>query len=195
MARLPGLGRDGSEYTDFHGGFGVTWGGTHTLSSSRPQEGGRGRDHFAVTTENPVRWPKPSASGSRASRCVSSTRNRATMDAIRAREPRPGATRLKMEGSYHGHHDSVLFSVVPEATRGMRFDVDQAGKSWYTTRPHPKGPRGALDTTTSRRSTTRLRSRQPSPQPGHDRRVILEPVMMNIGIVVPEGLPAGAEIL
>ena len=38
------------------------------------------------------------------------------MDAIRVARAATGRdTIVKMEGSYHGHHDSVLFSVVPEA--------------------------------------------------------------------------------
>ena len=40
----------------------------------------------------------------------------ATMDAIRVARAATGRDKIiKMEGSYHGHHDSVLFSVVPEA--------------------------------------------------------------------------------
>ena len=59
----------------------------------------------------------------------------ATMDAIRVARAATGRDKIiKMEGSYHGHHDSVLFSVVPEAdVLDMRHTVGRSGKSWYTT--------------------------------------------------------------
>jgi glutamate-1-semialdehyde aminotransferase len=51
----------------------------------------------------------------------------ATMDAIRVARAATGRdTIVKMEGSYHGHHDSVLFSVVPEADVLDLRRVDQA---------------------------------------------------------------------
>ena len=71
----------------------------------------------------------------------------ATMDAIRVARAATGRDKIiKMEGSYHGHHDSVLFSVVPEAdVLDMRHGVDHEGQAWYTTEPTSKGvPRGAV---------------------------------------------------
>ena len=49
------------------------------------------------------------------------------MDAIRVARAATGRDKIiKMEGSYHGHHDSVLFSVVPEAdVLDLRHNVDQ----------------------------------------------------------------------
>ena len=65
----------------------------------------------------------------------------ATMDAIRVARAATGRdTIVKMEGSYHGHHDAVLFSVVPEAdVLGMRPTSASADQAWYTTEPTSKG--------------------------------------------------------
>ena len=51
----------------------------------------------------------------------------ATMDAIRVARAATGRDEIiKMEGSYHGHHDAVLFSVVPEAdVLGLRHNVGE----------------------------------------------------------------------
>ena len=67
----------------------------------------------------------------------------ATMDAIRIARAATGRDKvLKIEGSYHGHHDTVMFSVVPNAdAMGGRdqpaVDADVEGhprRSWPTTR-------------------------------------------------------------
>src|SRR4030042_1346758 len=73
----------------------------------------------------------------------------ATMDALRVARAATGRDKvIKMEGSYHGHHDSLLFSVVPEAdVLDMRFTTGGEGQSWYTTEPTSKGiPKALWDT-------------------------------------------------
>ena len=111
------------------------------------------------------------------------------MDAIRVARAATGRDSIiKMEGSYHGHHDSVLFSVVPEAdVLGLRHDVDETGKAWYTTEPTSKGVPKALWDTVIVAVQRRRGGRGGVPDnPGEIAAVILEPVMMNIGIVVPK---------
>ena len=73
----------------------------------------------------------------------------ATMDAIRVARAATGRDKIvKMEGSYHGHHDSVMFSVVPEADVLDCGTAERDGKSWYTTQPTSKGiPHALWDTT------------------------------------------------
>ncbi len=93
-----------------------------------------------------------------------------------------------MEGSYHGHHDSVLFSVVPEAdVLDLRHSVDDSGKAWYTTQPTSKGvPEALWDTTiVTPFNDAAAVDAAFTDNPGEIAAVILEPVMMNIGIVVP----------
>jgi len=95
---------------------------------------------------------------------------------------------IKMEGSYHGHHDSVLFSVVPEAdVLGLRHGVEH-DKAWYTTEPTSKGIPRALWETVIVVPFNDAEAVQEAfrDNPGQIAAVILEPVMMNIGLVVPK---------
>jgi len=113
----------------------------------------------------------------------------ATMDAIRVARAATGRDKIiKMEGSYHGHHDSVLFSVVPEAdVLGLRHNVEHE-KSWYTTEPTSKGiPKALWDTVIVVPFNDAAAVREAlADHPGEIAAVILEPVMMNIGLVVPQ---------
>ena len=88
----------------------------------------------------PSRWPRSSAGASSSTRCASRTpapRPPWTRSASPA--PPPGATQvLKIEGSYHGHHDTVMFSVRAQRrrhgrARPARVDADVEG--------HPGGAR------------------------------------------------------
>ena len=135
--------------------------------------------HFAVTTETTVALAEAICERFQLEqmRFVNSG-TEATMDAIRVARAATGRDRIvKMEGSYHGHHDSVLFSVVPEAdVLDMRFHVGEEGTAWYTTEPTSKGvPRALWDTVIvvpfndadGRRAGVR---RQPGPDRGGDPR-------------------------
>ena len=85
---------------------------------------------------------------------------------------------LKMEGSYHGHHDAVMVSVRPP--------LEQLGP-----RDEPSSlPFGAGHPDAIRELTRRSRSTTPTRWSTRSRRcdvaaVILEPAMMNITIVAP----------
>jgi glutamate-1-semialdehyde 2,1-aminomutase len=182
---------DGREYKDFHGGFGVNVvGHAHPKIVEALRKAAEGAIHFAVTTEKTVALAEAICERFQCEqlRFVNSG-TEATMDAIRVARAATGRDKIiKMEGSYHGHHDSVLFSVVPEAdTLGMRFDVGQEGKSWYTTKPTSKGVPEALWPTTIvvPFNDADAVEQALTDNDGDVAAVILEPVMMNIGIVVP----------
>ncbi len=182
---------DGTEYTDFHGGFGVNVvGHAHPKIVEAIKKAAENAIHFAVTTPDTVALSEAICERFNADqiRFVNSG-TEATMDAIRVARAATGRDLIvKMEGSYHGHHDSVLFSVVPEADAlGMRFDVDQEGKAWYTTKPTSKGVPEALWPTTLIVPFNDASALEQAfaDNPGQIAAVILEPVMMNIGIVVP----------
>ncbi len=87
---------------------------------------------------------------------------------------------IKVEGSYHGHHDAVQFSVFP--------DLADAGPA---DRPHTVAEHGAvaagLDVHTHVVPFGRLDAvrRVLLEHPGEVAGMIVEPVMMNIGVVAP----------
>jgi glutamate-1-semialdehyde 2,1-aminomutase len=114
----------------------------------------------------------------------------ATMDALRVARAATGRDKvLKMEGSYHGHHDSLLFSVVPESdVLGLRHNMDHEGKAWYTTHPTSKGiPHALWDTVIVVPFNDAEAVEQAfADNPDEIAAVILEPVMMNIGLVPPK---------
>jgi glutamate-1-semialdehyde 2,1-aminomutase len=83
----------------------------------------------------------------------------------------------------------VLFSVVPEAdVLGLRHNVNHEGKSWYTTEPTSKGvPRALWDTTIVVPFNDAAAVEQAlADNEGQVAAVILEPVMMNVGIIEPQ---------
>ena len=183
---------DGTEYIDFHGGFGVNVvGHAHPRIVEAIRKVADQGIHFAVTTETTVALAEAICERFQLEqmRFVNSG-TEATMDAIRVARAATGRDLLvKMEGSYHGHHDSVLFSVVPEAdVLGLRHNVDQQGRTWYTTEPTSKGvPRALWDTVIVVPFNDANAVEQAfADNPDRIAGVILEPVMMNIGLVPPK---------
>ena len=183
---------DGSDYTDFHGGFGVNVvGHAHPKIVEAIRKVADQGIHFAVTTESTVALAEEICKRFQLEqmRFVNSG-TEATMDAIRVARAATGRDKIiKMEGSYHGHHDSVLFSVVPEAdVLDMRASMGTDDKAWYTTEPTSKGiPKALWDTVIVVQFNDAAAVEQAfSDNPGEVAAVILEPVMMNIGIVVPQ---------
>jgi glutamate-1-semialdehyde 2,1-aminomutase len=182
---------DGNEYVDFHGGFGVNVvGHAHPKIVEAIRAVADQGIHFAVTTESTVALAEAICERFQLEqmRFVNSG-TEATMDAIRVARAATGRDKIvKMEGSYHGHHDSVLFSVVPEAdVLDMRFHVGAEGQAWYTTEPTSKGiPRVLTETVIVVPFNDADAVAQAfADNPGEIACVILEPVMMNIGLVPP----------
>jgi glutamate-1-semialdehyde 2,1-aminomutase len=176
--------QDGTEYIDFHGGFGaMVVGHAHPRIVEAIGEVARRGTHFAVTTEEAVAYGEEICRrfGLEALRFANSG-TEATMDAIRVARAATGRDVVcKIEGSYHGHHDAVMFSVIPNA------DV-MGGRE----RP-AKAPvsRGLV------KDASRYIEVVPFNDADHLERLlkekgseiaclIMEPAMMNIGIVVPQ---------
>jgi glutamate-1-semialdehyde 2,1-aminomutase len=183
---------DGTEYTDFHGGFGVNVvGHAHPKIVEAIRKVADQGIHFAVSTETTVALAEEICSRFQLEqmRFVNSG-TEATMDSLGVARAATGRDKvIKMEGSYHGHHDSLLFSVVPEAdVLGLRHNVDHEGKAWYTTEPTSKGiPRALWDTViVVPFNDADAVEEALADNEGEVAAVILEPVMMNIGIVVPK---------
>ena len=111
---------DGNEYVDFHGGFGCNVvGHAHPKIVEAIDRAARTGTHFAATTEVSIAFAEELCRrfGLEKVRFANSG-TEATMDAIRIARAATGRDDVvKMEGSYHGHHDTVMFSVVPERRR------------------------------------------------------------------------------
>src|SRR4029450_8292145 len=160
---------DGNEYLDFHGGFGVNVvGHAHPKIVEAIRAVADQGIHFAVTTESTVALAEAICERFQLEqmRFVNSG-TEATMDAIRVARAATGRdTIVKMEGSYHGHHHSVLFAAAP-APKGLPKVLTE------TVIVVPFNAAAAVEQAFA-------------DKPGEIAAVILEPVMMNIGLVVPQ---------
>jgi glutamate-1-semialdehyde 2,1-aminomutase len=107
---------DGNEYVDFHNGFGVMCVGhaNPAVVSAVSEQAARG-SHFAAPTEGSIvvahelrrRFGMPQWR-------FTNSGTESTMDAIHLARAATGRDLvLKIEGSYHGHHDAVMVSVRP----------------------------------------------------------------------------------
>ena len=178
---------DGRELIDFHNGFGsMVQGHAHPAIVRAVRERVELGTHFAAPTEDGIAVAEELARrfGLPRWRFVN-TGSEATMDAIRIARARTGReTIVKIFGSYHGHHDYVMVSIgVPYAEIGDRED--------YASLPYGAGiPQVVADLTVPvpfndaaamERRIVRLFEQDRPPA-----CVIMEPAMMNLGVVLPE---------
>jgi len=178
---------DGNHYWDFHNGFGsMVQGHAHPVIERAIRERYPLGTHFAAPTEDAVvvaeeltrRWGLPKWR-------YTNSGSESTMDAIRIARAYTGRdTVLKIFGSYHGHHDTVMVSIGVEYDRiGDRED--------YPSLPYGAGiPKAVSDMTipvpfndagAMERRIERLEAegRQPA-------CLIMEAALMNLGIVLPD---------
>jgi glutamate-1-semialdehyde 2,1-aminomutase len=175
---------DGHEYVDFHNGFGtMVTGHAHPRVRAAIERAAATGTHFAATTESAVLLAEEIKRrfGIEKVRFTNSG-TEATMDAVRLGRAAAGKdVLLKVEGSYHGHHDAVMFSVVPT--------MDSSGpreRPWSV--PFSRGiPAGASNDTMivpfNDAAALEVTLRDHGDRIG---ALIMEPVMMNIGIVLPQ---------
>jgi glutamate-1-semialdehyde 2,1-aminomutase len=178
---------DGTEMVDFHNGFGsMVQGHAHPAIVEAVRERVALGTHFAAPTEDGVavaeelkrrfgfpRW-----------RFVNSG-SEATMDAIRiARAATGRETIVKIFGSYHGHHDYVMVSI------GVPYD--QIGdREHYASLPYGAGiPKAVVELTIAVPFNDAEAMERRIVELVDDGRppacVIMEPAMMNLGVVLPE---------
>jgi glutamate-1-semialdehyde 2,1-aminomutase len=174
---------DGNEYVDMHGGYGVSIAGhAHPAIVAAVSDRVRRGTHFAQPTEDAI-W----IAAELARRFdlplwrFANSGTEATMDAVHLARALTGRDLIiKVEGCYHGHHDSVQVSVLPEA--------DEVGPRDRPTRvPGNSGIPAAVrdlvivvpfnDPAAVERALAEHR--------GQVAAMILEPVMMNAGIIPP----------
>ncbi|MBE1551389.1 glutamate-1-semialdehyde 2,1-aminomutase [Mycobacterium sp. OAS707] len=175
---------DGTEYVDMHGGYGASIAGhAHPAIVAAVSDRVRRGTHFAQPTEDAI-W----IAGELSRRFdlplwrFANSGTEATMDAVHLARALTGRDLLiKVEGCYHGHHDSVQVSVLP--------DADQIGP-----REHPIGVPANSGIASA---ISDLVIVVPFNDPGAVARalaehrgqvaaMILEPVMMNAGIIPPD---------
>ena len=175
---------DGNEYVDTHGGFGcMVYGHAHPkIVEAITRAAGRGT-HFAAPTPEAVELAEVICDRYELEQirfCNSGTE--ATMHAIRIARAHTGRDHVvKAEGSYHGHHDTVMFSVVPNA------DV-MGGRDQPASTPMSLGtPKWLADYTHAVPfNDLTVLSNLLDERGGEIACMIIEPVMMNIGIAQPQ---------
>ncbi len=185
---------DGNEYVDFHNGFGVmVVGHAHPLIvdavSNRIARG----SHFAqpvaevaiVAEELAKRFGLPQWR-------FTNSGTESTLDAVRIARGFTGRERLvKIEASYHGHHDALMVSVEPPPDK---MGPAEEPASWAQSEGIPKAV-VALTSVVPFNDLAAM-ERVFKKYPDDIAAVIVEPAMMNVGIVVPDvGYLAGVKEL
>ena len=175
---------DGRSYVDMHGGYGVGVAGHGHPAIVEAVAGRVPRGtHFAqptpdaivVATELARRWGLPLWR-------FGNSGTEATMDAVHLMRAITGRDRIvKVEGCYHGHHDSVMVSVANE--------IDEIGPATRpTSAPAGTGIPSALTELTTIVGFNDLDAveRAFAEHPGGIAGMIVEPIMMNAGIIPPD---------
>jgi glutamate-1-semialdehyde 2,1-aminomutase len=175
---------DGMDYVDMHGGYGVSLvGHAHPAIVRAVQERVTRGTHFAQPTEDAIVVAEELARrfGLPLWRFGNSG-TEATMDAVHLMRAVTGRDLvIKVEGGYHGHHDSVEVSVMPEAGEvgPASRPVGVAGNTGI--------PRAIRDLVVvvgfnDLGAVARALEEYPDQIAG----MIVEPVMMNAGIIPPD---------
>ena len=175
---------DGNEYVDLHGGYGAALAGhAHPAIVSAVRDQVARGTHFAQPTQNAIAVATELARrfGLPQWRFANSG-TEATMDAVHLMRSFTGRDLIiKVEGGYHGHHDSVQVSVMPDPE-----DAGPADKPAQV--PSSSGIPAAITgltlvaTFNDLGSVARLLDEHKDQVAG----MIVEPVMMNAGIIPPE---------
>ncbi|WP_037606176.1 aspartate aminotransferase family protein [Streptacidiphilus rugosus] len=174
---------DGTEYTDLHGGFGVgIVGHAHPAIVAAVSERVRRGTHFAQPTEDAVVVARElSARYGLPIWRYNNSGTESTMDAIHLMRVATGRPKIiKVEGTYHGHHDSVQVSVYPapeKAGPAERPNSVPVGPAYpqevvRLTVVVPFGDLAAVERVLTENA-------------GQIAGMIIEPVMMNIGLIPP----------
>ena len=179
---------EGKEIIDFHNGFGcMVQGHAHPAIVEAIQKRAPLGTQFALPTEDSIIMAEHLADAFTLPkwRFVNSG-SEATMDAIRVARSFTGREPIvKMFGSYHGHHDYVMVSIgaVDYGKIGPRDD--------YASLPYGGGiPQSSIDMTVPvpfndiENMTRRIERMVAEGNP--PAAVIMEPAMMNLGVVLPE---------
>jgi glutamate-1-semialdehyde 2,1-aminomutase len=175
---------DGNEYVDLHGGYGVmAVGHAHpAIVRAVSQRVARGT-HFSQPTEDAIvvaeelarRWGLPLWR-------FANSGTEATMDAVHLMRAITRRVKIvKVEGTYHGHHDSVQVSVLEP--------LEELGPEEhpYSVQAGTGIPREITDLTLIVPfNNLRVAERVFDENRGEIAGMIVEPIMMNAGIILPD---------
>jgi glutamate-1-semialdehyde 2,1-aminomutase len=178
---------DGNELFDFHNGFGsMIQGHAHPAIGRAVQERYGLGTHFAAPTEDAIAVAEELSRRFRMPRWrYTNSGSEATMDAIRIARAYAGReTVMKIFGSYHGHHDTVMVSIGVEYDKigdrenlaSLPYGAGIPNATVQMTVPVPFNDADAME-----RRIERLDAEGRKPA-----CVIMEAAMMNLGIVLPE---------
>jgi glutamate-1-semialdehyde 2,1-aminomutase len=175
---------DGNEYVDFHNGFGVmVVGHAHPKIVEAVRRQVERGTHFAQPVEDAVvvarelsrRFQQPKWR-------FTNSGTESTLDAVRIARGFTGRDRLiKIEASYHGHHDALMVSVEPPPDR-------MGAPDHPVSVPQSDGIPAAtveLITVVPFNDVAALQAAF-AEHDGEVAAVIVEPAMMNVGIVLPD---------
>jgi glutamate-1-semialdehyde 2,1-aminomutase len=175
---------DGNEYVDYHNGYGaMVMGHAHPKIVEAVQRRVELGTHFAQPTEDALIVAENLAERYRLPYWrFGNSGTEATLDAVRIMRALTGRDMiLKIEGSYHGHHDSLMVSVFPSK--------ESAGPREHPASvPQTKGlPRAFVDLVVSVPfNDADAAERAFAEHDGQIAGMIVEPAMTNCGLVLPD---------
>jgi glutamate-1-semialdehyde 2,1-aminomutase len=175
---------DGNEYVDYHLGYGaMVVGHAHPKVVEAIERAARRGTHFAQPTRDLGAIGENLADRFRLPLwrfCNSGTE--ATLEAVRLMRANTGREMVvKIEGTYHGHHDSLMYSVIP--------DPEQIGpRAHPATVPQALGlPQAFADLVRVIPFNDLVEARRAFEEnPGRIAGLIIEPAMMNCGVIMPD---------
>jgi len=175
---------DGNEYVDFHNGFGVmVVGHAHPKIVEAVRRQIELGSHFAQPVENVVVVAKELSRRFKQPKWrFTNSGTESTLDAVRIARAFTGRDRLiKIEASYHGHHDALMVSVEPPPA--LMGPADHPASV-----PQSEGIPAAIVelTTVVPFNDPDALDKAMSEHQGEVAAVIVEPAMMNVGIVLPD---------
>jgi glutamate-1-semialdehyde 2,1-aminomutase len=175
---------DGHSYIDYHNGFGcMVVGHAHPRVRAAIERAAEAGTHFAATTESGIEFAEELKRRFNLDKVrFTNSGTESTMDAIRLARAATGKdVLLKIEGSYHGHHDAVMYSVV--ASMDMSGPAD---RPWSV--PFSRGIPEDTAKYTMIVPFNDVEALEATLAEHGDRigALIMEPVMMNAGIILPQ---------
>ncbi|HET7237314.1 MAG TPA: aminotransferase class III-fold pyridoxal phosphate-dependent enzyme, partial [Actinomycetota bacterium] len=175
---------DGNEYVDYHNGYGVmVMGHAHPKIVEAVQKRVELGTHFAQPTEDALICAENLAERYRLPLWrFGNSGTESTLDAVRIMRATTGRTYIvKIEGTYHGHHDALMVSVFPSKE-------DAGPREHPNPVPQTAGmPEGVAEQVLNVPFNDAAAARRAFEE--HDGGIagmIVEPAMTNCGLVLPD---------